>query len=73
MSEEKDTFKFQRSFEGNSVIPEAVGRIYLGDGNIIRLIFTIDGVVALVPDCKNVKIYKPNEGFVEGFNFNERK
>jgi len=45
---EKDVFKFDKTFEGNKVIPLFLGRLQLCDGSIVRIIFTPEGLKLVV-------------------------
>jgi hypothetical protein len=40
----KHYFPFQESYEYQTVVPEPVGRIILGNGDIVRIVFTPQGL-----------------------------
>ena len=66
----KDTFKFQKDFESEKIIPESIARISLSSGNVCRLFFTPEGTKMMIPKSSldNGDIIQwDNEGEVFGF------
>ncbi len=59
-------FVFQKEFETGNTIFYNLGRLSLGDGSIVRLYFSPEGLLMIVPqsaiDSGHVKIWKDQEG-----------
>ena len=63
------TVDFPVDFDTNKAIGIWVGRIILGDGGIIRLVFTPEGLKALVTLKKGTKHFYSNDEPDDGVEF----
>jgi hypothetical protein len=63
-SEQHDQcFQFQRDFDTRKIIAEHVGRLFLGNGSCVRVVFTPKGL------CLSVDKRAIDEGFIFVSNF----
>ena len=54
----KSEMEFETSYSGDTVIPKEIGRIRLGDGNVVRIMLYPDGVhVAVNKDSPFVHLW----------------
>ena len=69
-------FKFETCFETRGCILENVGRIRLGDGTIIKLFFTPEGLKMSLGEktfLESKCILKEKDYVEEAYSFSERK
>jgi hypothetical protein len=63
---EQNVWRFQKDFDTMKIVPEPLGRLYLGDGSTIRLYFGPNGLSAYIN-----KSSKDSKCILIGENFDE--